>query len=246
MKKFAAQHFTFRPLANNEGLFPVLADVADMGYTDVEFCFFGGFEQLGMGAKEFGARMSDLGLGFIGNHFTRAMFSGSHDEAFAYIAEAGGKYAAYNIWGDYNTKDDISAAAEYLNGLAKIAHREGISLLYHNHAAEFAEMDGKLIIDRLFDELDGNVYLEADVFFINEVGVNVYDYLNTHSKRIRTVHLKQSDKRGANVDIPDGVIDMDKVIKLLPYATDYIVEQAAFEKGIRESLKRNAEFLKAL
>ena len=246
MKKFGVQHFTFRPLANEEGLFPVLSDVADMGYTGVEFCFFGGFDSLGMSAKEFSSRLSELGLKFIGNHFTRAMFNGSHEEAFAYIAQAGGKYAAYNIWGDYNTVDDISAAAEYLNGLSKIAKREGLSLLYHNHAAEFAELDGRLIIDRLFDELDDNVYLEADVFFIAEKGVDVYDYLKTNQKRIRTVHLKQMGKDGTSVDIPDGIIDMKKVIELLPYATDYIVEEASPDSDIRLSLKRNAEFLKAL
>ncbi len=236
----------FRPLSNEEGLFPVLSEIAGMGYTGVEMCCFGGFEQLNMSAKEFGTRMRELGLNFIGNHFTRQMFSGSYDEAFAYIAEAGGRYAMYNIWADYNTEDDVSAAAEFLNSLAAIARREGLSLLYHNHDAEFVNMNGKLVVDRLFDELDSNVYLEADVFFMKKQGIDVYGYLKEHAERIRAVHLKQISADGENVDLPDGILDMSEVIRCAPCATDYIVEQAAFSGTIRESLKRNAEFMKKI
>ncbi len=246
MNDFSVQHYMFRPLANEEGLFPVLTEIADMGYSGVEMCCFGGFEQLNMSAKEFGARMRELGLKFIGNHFTRQMFSGSYDEAFAYIAEAGGRYAMYNIWADYNTEDDVSAAAEFLNSLAAIARREGLSLLYHNHDAEFADMNGRLIIDRLFDELDSNIYHEADVFFMKKQGIDVYGYLKEHAERVRAVHLKQISDTGRNVDLADGIIDMSEVVRCTPHATDYIVEQAEFDVSIRESLKRNAEFMKKL
>lgn len=246
MKNFSAQHYMFRPLSNEEGLFPILTEIADMGYTGVEMCCFGGFEQLNMSAGEFGKRVSELGLRFVGNHFTRQMFNGSYEEAFAYIAEAGGSYAMYNIWADYNTEDDVHAAAEFLNSLSAIAKREGLSLLYHNHDAEFAEMGGKLVIDRLFDELDSNVYLESDVFFMKKQGIYVYGYLKSHAERIRAVHLKQISADGRNVDLADGVLDMSEVIRCAPHATDYIVEQAEFDVSIRESLKKNAEFMKEL
>ena len=246
MKEFSVQHYTFRPLSNEIGMVPMLEKLSAMGYTGVELCCFGGFESLKMTAKELKAQMDRLGLKLVGNHFTREMFQGDHQEAFAYIAEAGGRYAIYNIWGSYDTPADVEEKAGYLNDLSAIAQKEGITLLYHNHAAEFACMDGKLVIDRLDECFDPKIGFEHDVFFARQQGCDVYEYLRTHAHRVRTVHLKQISESGENVDLPDGVIDMAEVIRSAPYATDYILEQSSFPVSIMESLQKNAQYLKSL
>lgn len=246
MKEFSVQHYTFRPLSNEIGMIPMLEKLSRMGYTGVELCCFGGFESLKMDAKELKDRMDDLGLKLVGNHFTREMFRGDHHAAFAYIAEAEGRYAIYNIWGSYDTLADVEDKAAYLNSLSTIAAREGITLLYHNHAHEFVQMDGRLIIDRLDEVLDPAIGFEHDVFFSRQQGCDVYEYLRTHGHRVRTVHLKQLGEGGENVDLPDGMIDMAEVIRSAPYATDYILEQSSFPVSILESLRRNAEYLKTL
>lgn len=244
--KLSVQQYTFRPWSNQDGLFPVLERISAMGYTGLEMCCFGGFEPLGMDAKELKSRLADLGISMIGNHFTREMFQGSHEEAFAYIAEAGGRYAIYNIWGSYDSTDEVLRKADYLNGLAEIAQKEGITLLYHNHAAEFVSLEGKLIIDRLGEALDPRIFFEHDVFFAKQQGCDVYEYLRTHGERIKTVHLKQINGARENVDLPDGIIDMAEVIRCATNATDFILEQASFKEGIPQSLQRNAEYLKRL
>lgn len=246
MKELSVQQYTFRPWSNRDGLFPVLEQISKMGYTGLEMCCFGGFAPLEMTAKELNARLADLGIRMIGNHFTRDMFQGDHAEAFGYIAEAGGNYAIYNIWGSYDTEADVREKADYLNSLSAIAQREGITLLYHNHAPEFVEMNGQLIIDRLAAELDPKIFFEHDVFFAKQQSCDVYDYLRSHADRVRTVHLKQIDASGENVDLPDGIIDMAEVIRCASQATDYILEQASFKEGIPQSLQRNAEFMKTL
>lgn len=244
--KLSVQQYTFRPWSNQDGLFPVLERISAMGYTGLEMCCFGGFEPLGMGARELKSRLADLGISMIGNHFTREMFQGSHEEAFAYIAEAGGRYAIYNIWGSYDSTDEVLRKADYLNGLAEIAQKEGITLLYHNHGAEFVSLDGKLIIDRLGEALDPRICFEHDVFFAKQQGCDVYEYLRTHGGRVKTVHLKQINGARENVDLPDGIIDMAEVIRCATNATDFILEQASFKEGIPQSLQRNAEYLKRL
>lgn len=246
MKALSVQQYTFRPWSNREGLFPVLKELSDMGYTGLEMCCFGGFDALALSARELRLRLEALGMHLIGNHFTREMFSGDHHQAFAYIAQAGGKYAIYNIWGFYETLGDVAQKADYLNSLSAIAQQEGITLLYHNHAPEFVELDGKLIIDRLEEALDPNIYFEHDVFFAKQQGCDVYAYLRAHEARIRTVHLKQISASGENVDLPDGILDMAEVIRCTPQATDYILEQATFPEGIPQSLRRNAAYLKSL
>lgn len=246
MKELSVQQYTFRPWSNREGLFPVLEQISKMGYTGLEMCCFGGFAPLELSARELKSRLGDLGIRMIGNHFTREMFQGDHTEAFAYIAEAGGEYAIYNIWGSYNTESDVREKADYLNTLSTVAQKEGITLLYHNHAAEFVDMNGRLVIDRLAEELDPRICFEHDVFFARQQGCDVYAYLRAQADRVRTVHLKQINAAGENVDLPDGIIDMAEVIRCASQATDFILEQAAFKEGIPQSLERNAAFLKAL
>ena len=246
MKELSEQQYTFRPWTNQDGLWPVLEQISHMGYTGLEMCCFGGFDALQMGAKELKTRLDDLGMHMIGNHFTREMFLGSHEEAFDYIAEAGGNYAIYNIWGSYDTPDDVAQKADYLNTLSPIAKAAGITLLYHNHAPEFVMMEGKLIIDRLAEVLDPEIFFEHDVFFSRQQGCDVYKYLRTHTDRVRTVHLKQINGLGENVDLPDGILDMAEVLRCASKATNFILEQASFKEGIPQSLKRNAAFLKTL
>lgn len=246
MKEISVQQYTFRPWSNREGLFPVLKEISKMGYNGLEMCCFGGFDALALSAKELRLRLEDLGIRMIGNHFTWEMFQGSHEEAFDYIAEAGGKYAIYNIWGKYETEGDVAAKAEFLNSLAPLAEKAGITLLYHNHAAEFVQMNGKLVIDRLEEALDPRIFFEHDVFFSRQQGCDVYAYLRAHADRVRTVHLKQISAEGENVDLPDGLLDMAEVVRCAPHATDYILEQAAFSVSIQQSLRRNAEYLQTL
>lgn len=246
MKELSVQQYTFRPWSNQDGLWPVLEQISQMGYTGLEMCCFGGFDALQMGAKELKTRLDDLGMHMIGNHFTREMFLGSHEETFDYIAEAGGNYAIYNIWGSYDTPDDVAQKADYLNTLSPIAKAAGITLLYHNHAPEFVMMEGKLIIDRLAEVLDPEIFFEHDVFFSRQQGCDVYKYLRTHTDRVRTVHLKQINALGENVDLPDGILDMAEVLRCASKATNFILEQASFKEGIPQSLKRNAAFLKTL
>ena len=246
MKELSVQQYTFRPWSNQDGLWPVLEQVSGFGFTGLEMCCFGGFDPLEMSAKELKSRLADLGIRMIGNHFTREMFQGSHPQAFDYIAEAGGKYAIYNIWGKYETTDDVAQKADYLNALSPIAKAAGITLLYHNHAPEFVMMEGKLVIDRLAEALDPDIFFEHDVFFAKQQGCDVYEYLRNHADRVKTVHLKQINGSGENVDLPDGILDMAEVIRCASQATDCILEQASFKEGIPRSLQRNAEFMKTL
>ena len=107
-------------------------------------------------------------------------------------------------------------------------------------------MNGKLVIDRLAEALDPQIFFEHDVFFAKQQSCDVYDYLRTHADRVRTVHLKQINTAGENVDLPDGILDMAEVMRCARYATDFVLEQASFREGIPQSLQRNADFLKTL
>jgi len=60
VKEISVQQYTFRPWSNQEGLLPVLEEISKMGYSGLEMCCFGGFEALGMPARELKKRLDDL------------------------------------------------------------------------------------------------------------------------------------------------------------------------------------------
>ena len=248
MKDFSVQMYTFLPLVKEFGLMPMLEKLPPMGYSGVEFCFFGGFNELNMTGKELGRRLGDLGLKMVGNHFGRIGFgNGNHDEAFNFIAEAGGRYVIYNSWGPYETQADIVAAGEYLRPLARLARKHGLEMIYHNHAPEFATLDGRLIIDGLLEQFDGELFLETDVYFASGQIDDVCGYIRRNAKDIRVVHFKQRALDGKITDLPDGILDMAAIRDSATYATDFVLEQHDnFPVSIMDSLERNAAFLKAL
>ena len=130
--------------------------------------------------------------------------------------------------------------------MSAIAQKSGITLLYHNHAEEFAMLDDKLVIEHLDEVLDPQIGFETDVYYVKLQNSDPCAYLRSHPHRIRAVHLKQIDTKGENVDLADGMLDMAEIIRSAPGATDFILEHAEFTGTIAESLRRNAAFLKAL
>ncbi len=247
MKNFAIQHYTFRPLSNEIGFFPMLNKVAKMGYNELESCFFGGFDTAGFTAKELRQNLADLGITYIGNHFTRAMFDGHpYEETFDFIAEAGGRYVLWNSWHPHETLADIEDTANFLNSIVPFVKQAGLTLCYHNHSGEFVEIEGKLIIDRMLDLFDPAIGLETDVYFARQKIEDVAGYIRRTGDRIRLIHFKQMDAEGNNMDLEGGIIDMKEIKNAAVYAEHFILEQTTYPGPIEDSLERNAAFLKAL
>lgn len=246
MKKIAVQHYTFRPLSNEIGFFPMLDKVAAMGYNGMESCFFGGFSEAGFTAKELRQKLANLGITYIGNHFTRALFDGPYQETFDFIAEAGGQYVIYNSWHPHHTMEDVTDTTDFLNSLVPYAKNSGLTLCYHNHSGEFVALDGKLIIDHMAEQFDPAICLETDVYFARQSIEDVAGYIRRAGDRIRLIHFKQMDAEGNNMDLEGGVIDMKEIKDAAVYAEHFILEQTTFPGPIEESLQRNADYIKTL
>ena len=127
-----------------------------------------------------------------------------------------------------------------------MANQFGITLAYHNHAAEFVKINDRLVIDWLAEYLNDNICFETDVFFARQHITDVCAYIRENADRIKLVHMKQRDAQGENVDLQDGEISMPDVCVSARFATDFILEQSNFPDSIMDSLRKNAEYLKQL
>ena len=138
--------------------------------------------------------------------------------------------------------------------LGKIGEKlagEGMRLLYHNHAFEMTEVDGKLIIDWLLDGTNA-AYLqwEPDLAWIVRGEADPLALLQRHAGRCPRVHVKDLSPAGTNeaekgfADVGHGTLDW---ATLLPAARAagaewYIVEHDLPRDPIR-TIQRSYSYL---
>ena len=129
---------------------------------------------------------------------------------------------------------------------------EGMQLLYHNHAFEMEQIEGKLAIDWMMEAASAaNVGFEMDLAWVARGGVDGIELLERYHGRCPRVHCKDLAPAGENedqmgfADVGHGTLDW---AKLLPAAKKagaewYIVEHDLPKEPL-VSIRRSFEFLK--
>jgi sugar phosphate isomerase/epimerase len=101
--------------------------------------------------------------------------------------------------------DDFREMADKLNKAGEQVKKGGMQLCYHNHAFEFAAMEGSRPIDVLIEKTDGKlVGIELDVFWVSVTGNDPVAMLKKMPGRFPLIHLKDK-KAGAAVQFDEKV-----------------------------------------
>ncbi|MGN7784837.1 sugar phosphate isomerase/epimerase family protein [Niabella sp. 22666] len=107
------------------------------------------------------------------------------------------------------SQEGYKAAANDLNKVGKIASSYGIKVGYHNHAHEFAEIDGVIPFDILLDYTDPDlVVFQPDLGWLGYAGQEPVNIFQKYPGRFPIWHLRDIDpvtKR--SVAIGSGMID---------------------------------------
>jgi sugar phosphate isomerase/epimerase len=115
---------------------------------------------------------------------------------------------------DRRTADDVRRFAAELGGAAAELAKDGVRLGYHNHAFEFAPLDGTTVWDVLVEELPAGIELEVDVYWASVGGRDPADVIAGCSDRVRLLHMK--DRAGGTEphDAPagEGTLDLDRIV----------------------------------
>ncbi|MBQ9761385.1 MAG: sugar phosphate isomerase/epimerase [Clostridia bacterium] len=75
--------------------------------------------------------------------------------------------------------------------LGGVAKKLGLTMLYHNHDFEFIKIDGKYILDLIYDSIPADLLqTELDTCWVNICGENPAEYLLKYENRSPIVHLK--------------------------------------------------------
>ena len=208
------QLYTVRDLMADD-VATILERVAGIGYREVEFAGYHGWEP-----GELRRLLDDLGLsapsahiGFpepdaFGEALDAAQALGHRHVVVPWIPEERRKSA-----------DDYRGVADTLSRMGQRAATREIRVVYHNHAYEFESLhggsrapgdpdDGVVPYDLLLERTDPHlVGFQADLYWMRAAGRDPLDYFRRWRGRYLSVHVKDMDARGRMVPVGDGVMD---------------------------------------
>jgi sugar phosphate isomerase/epimerase len=202
-----------------------LKKVKAIGYESIQ-----GGRGPGMNDVETKAMLDDIGLiPTSGGGSYEAMLE-NPDAIKKAIASAqiyGVKYIGVGTLPD-EQRESVDGYKQFAAGMNKIGKelaKEGMGILYHNHALEFYSFGGgKHGMDILFDETDPScVFFTLDTHWLASGGVNPVDWIYKAEGRIPLIHFKDYGIGGGATyiegvckhfaEVGEGNLDWAKIVK---------------------------------
>ena len=180
--------------------YQTLKRVKAMGYDGVELSGLNGADP-----TEVKQALDEVGLLCPSSHAPVA--EQEADGAFARYAQAGVRFVAVP-WMDYGSENEkLQENVATVRRLAERAAKEGITLLYHNHDFEFRKVNGKAILDTLYNEIPASLLqTQLDTCWVKFAGEDPVSYLKKYTGRAPLVHLKDFWSDGENGVAPYDLI----------------------------------------
>jgi sugar phosphate isomerase/epimerase len=188
-----------------------LRRVAEMGYTAVEFAGYGG-----LSSTEMNKVLKEVGLKAISTHVGLPALEKDLAAQIEYCQDIGCPYLVLP-WLDESRRnvEAIKQIAAHINEFGRQCHSRGITFGYHNHNFEFAQDNGKYLLDYLLEATDPSlVVLELDVYWAAYAGVDPSAYIRQHAGRIPLVHLKDMTPERTYTEVGDGTLKLDGIYKV--------------------------------
>lgn len=236
MKKVALQLFSIKDISTDKGIFESLKTAKELGYDGVEFAGF--FDK---SVEEIKQELDRLGLEVAGAHIKYDAIVADIDATIANLKLLGA-YSVSIPWLTCNTKEDCIRAKENFEKLGKILATHGIKFGYHNHTAEYAEIDGRMIIDYLLDADKDALFYELDTRHAAISEHNPVVEAIRYSGRIPVLHARDTDMTN-DTAVGDGVVDFPAVVKEANGIEWFVVENGNIGSNL-EQLRKSAKYLK--
>lgn len=129
------------------------------------------------------------------------------------------KYGCYQIgigWIDPKTYDTVEKARDIIKMLKEPVKKimdAGLTLAYHNHAAEFDDIGGTCFLDLLIDEFP-EMHFILDTYWATYAGRDPIEYIKRiGGARMENIHFKdmETEGKGRICACGNGILDFAKI-----------------------------------
>ncbi len=242
----ALQMYTVRDYAEEDWA-GTLKQVADIGYTALEFA-----GTWGVSADDLKRALDDLGLQAVSMHvgYPDLIDPSTLDSSIAYAKTIGATNLAFS--GNNESADAWKEWGENLAKAGRRAKEDGITISFHNHAAEFAEYDGRPGLEIMFETAGHDLLLsQTDVYWVQHAGHDPAEFIRKHAGACRTIHAKDMEPGEERffAEVGEGILDWPTIFEACETVGGtewYIVEQDLCRRPSLESAKLSYENLKKM
>ncbi len=208
VNRIGIQLYTVRDQIATRGFAAVLGELADIGYSEIEFA---GYTQRDLGAitiEQIRQILDDNGLRAVGSHVNLNLenIDAEIEKALVLGTPHLGQGGAITR---ENTVAAWTTAAQDWNTMGEKATAAGLKLYAHNHAGEFgftSDDPQRRVYDLLWDEFDADlVYFQMDVYWAyvgryRFPGFEPIDYVKADPRRFPLLHLKDGKLNPENAN----------------------------------------------
>jgi len=184
---FGLQLYTVRDHAEQD-LAGTLARVKAMGYDRVELA-----GTYGLSAAEMKARLNDAGLTPVCAHVPYTELGDGTAKVTTDCHALGLRLVCVPWLGGDMCPDKAAwiACARVMDTAGARLRAEGIQLCYHNHAHEFAPIDGETPFDLIFNTAaPENLHAEIDTYWVQYGGADPVALIKQFAGRCPIIHIK--------------------------------------------------------
>ena len=208
MAHVALQLYTVRAECDRD-LEGTLRSLGLQGYDGVELYDLHGHEP-----STVRAWLDEAGLVAVGRHARLEAIEGELQSLAAELAVLGSDRLAVS-WIDPDSLDKPEPVVRRIDAAARAASEAGLKLGFHNHWSELRPLDGGATFLDLLRELPPDLlWLELDLGWVWQAGVDPVSELERTAARCPLVHVKDYASREGRDDVPvgDGVVGYEQVL----------------------------------
>ena len=239
MRQIALQLFSINNISKEKGLRETLRVTAELGYNSVEFAGY-----FGLTIDEIKEALKKYNLSVAGAHIGISEFENNYEDTVKGLKELGA-YSACVPHAKFDTAEEWANFGKRLNAIGEKLRKDGILFGFHNHVIEFEELNGKKVIDIIFENCDPeNVFFEFDTRHCAIAGVNPVSYAMKYSGRIPVLHARDTNME-KDTATGSGVVDFKSVDREANGIKAFVVENGNIGSNLDE-LRDSAAFLKTI
>jgi sugar phosphate isomerase/epimerase len=221
------------------------------GYTLVEAADYSHGKFYGMSPADFKALVEKNNMRFVSSHTGLPVpDSATWETSMAWWdtcinahVEAGVSYIVQPFMDSvgYASLAGLQRYCDYFNTVGKKCLDKGIRFGYHNHEAEFHELEGQTIYDYMLQHTDpSKVFFQLDLYWIYMGGKNTIDYFTRYPGRFILWHVKDEKELGASGTMDFKTLFENAALAGMKYP---IVEQEEYTTTSMEGVQKSLDYL---
>lgn len=248
LDQVALQLYTCRDLIKTPAeIAKTLKRLRTIGYTAVEVCGTGPISE-----EDLNEILDGEGLVCCSTHEDSNAILNTPELIVERLNKLRCKATAYPFPADVDlsSRDSVRAMISKLQHAGEVLHQAGQTLSYHNHHHEFRKVDGKIILDMIYDGTSKDALKATlDTYWVQYGGGNIFEWIQKLTGRLPRLHIKdyrvKEDNAPQYCEIGSGNLNFKAIIAAAEKAGCkwFIVEQDVCPGDPVDSLEKSFRYI---